>query len=106
MDMDFKKLWFWTSAILATSAILFFVLNILLSFLDGFLGLDFYHFIILGIILFPFLLKYLIKLATEKNSPNRFLWVVILVTFITVLVLAVALLFIHPMIYGGRAFCC
>lgn len=73
------KNWFYFSAAIATLSILYFGLNIPLEFFDGRNGFEFYHFIIYGLIIFPYLLIFLIKQSKKKKFPNYFLW---FVTFI------------------------
>ena len=62
------------STTIASASILYIGLNIFLGFFGSKFGLDFYHFIILGIILFPFLFILLLKISKKKESPHYFLW--------------------------------
>lgn len=85
---------------ITTLSILFFGLNIPLAFLDSKWGLDFYHFIILGMILYPLLYYYLTQETNKKEFPIQFLWFITLITIGTI----PSLLLVHEtyLLISGR----
>lgn len=101
MYMDFKKLWFWLSAIVATGGILFWIYGIQQF---GFFSIDYTLFIILLTIAFVFLFIVFIKLAAKRIFPNYFLWFIFFITEAFGL-LAFALLELLVISNGCSSFC-